>query len=243
MDVVPNQTIYVSHIYEKLKKEGMFISDLVYPGPGVSYYLGCCFPVETQKLLYALFGQFGRVVDVVHMKREELRGRAWVVFEDVAGAANALRNLQDFPFFGKPLKLNYAKTKSDAVAKIDGTWRKDGRTRKVRYGQGGDDDASMDVEAQARGGTRTKGPAPSLDIGDPNNTLFVENLPEGTTEAMLKVLFSQFPGYTESRLVQGKPGIAFVDFASTQQAKVAITGLQGFQITPENKIKLTYGKK
>lgn len=163
-----------------------------------------------------------------------------MVFEDVAGAANALRNLQDFPFFGKPLKLNYAKTKSDAVAKIDGTWRKDGRTRKIRYGQ---DDASMGVENQGKGGTSTKGPSPSQDIGDPNNTLFVECLPEGTTEAMLKVLFSQFPGYTESRLVPSKPGIAFVNFASTKQARVAITGLQGFQITPENKIKLSYGKK
>lgn len=27
MDVVPNQTLYVSHIYEKLKKEGACIHD------------------------------------------------------------------------------------------------------------------------------------------------------------------------------------------------------------------------
>lgn len=59
--------------------------------------------IETRKLLYALFGQFGRVIDVVHVRREELRGRAWIVYEDVAGAANALRNLQDFPFYGIPL--------------------------------------------------------------------------------------------------------------------------------------------
>lgn len=208
----------------------------------MSYDCRRCLHVETQRLLYALFGQFGRVIDVVHMKREELRGRAWVVFEDVASAANALRNLQDFPFFGKPLKLNYAKTKSDAVAKIDGSWRKDGRTRKIRYGQDGDD-ASMDIGTQTAASTRAKSHGASQDIGDPNNTLFVEDLPDGTTEAMLKVLFSQFPGYTESRLVPGKPGIAFVDFGSTQQARVAITGLQGFQITPENKIKLSYAKK
>lgn len=59
--------------------------------------------IETRKLLYALFGQFGRVIDVVHVRREELRGRAWIVYEDVTGAANALRNLQDFPFYGTPL--------------------------------------------------------------------------------------------------------------------------------------------
>ena len=235
MDVVPNQTIYVSHVYEKLKKEGMCVFCIGSVYTVCWYCRNVCFRVETQKLLYALFGQFGRVIDVVHMKREELRGRAWIVFEDVASAANALRNLQDFPFFGKPLKLNYAKTKSDAVAKVDGTWRKDKRTRNIRYG----DDAGV----QGGRGTRAKGPVASEDIGEPNKVLFVEDLPEGTTEAMLKVLFSQFPGYAESRLVPGKPGIAFVDFGSIQQAKVAITGLQGFQITPENTIQLSYAKK
>lgn len=198
--------------------------------------------VDTKKLLYALFGQFGRVIDVIHVKKDELRGRAWVVFEDMTSAANALRNLQDFPFFGKPLRLDYARTKSDAVAKLDGTWRKDGRTRRIRYGQEGDD-ASKDVVAQRSTGRRVKSSAAPQDIGEPHNTLFVESLPEATTEAMLKVLFSQFPGYIESRLVPGKPGIAFVDFGSSQQAGVAITGLQAFQITPENQIKLSYAKK
>lgn len=34
------------------------------------------------------------------------------------------------------------------------------------------------------------------DVGRPHNVLFVQNLPEGTTEAMLAVLFKQFPGQT-----------------------------------------------
>lgn len=179
---------------------------------------------------------------MVHVKKEELRGRAWIVFEDVSSAANALRNLQDFPFFGKPLKLNYAKTKSDAVAKLDGSWRRDGSSRKSRYGQDvGDEGTHGAAQGMNTSGKRTK--AASKDIGEPHNTLFIEDLPEGTTEAMLKVLFSQFPGYVASRLVPGKPGIAFVDFGSSQQAGVAITGLQGFQITPQNQIKVSYAKK
>lgn len=194
-------------------------------------------------MLYALFGQFGRVIDVVHLKREELRGRAWIVFEDVSGAASALRNLQDFPFFNKPLKIQYAKTKSDAVAKIDGTWRKDGRTRKLAVdGEAMIVDSTNENAADDRK-ERTRSKPSAHDIGEPHNRLFVEGLPDATTEAMLKVLFGQFPGFVEGRLVPGKPGIAFVDFESSQKAGIAITGLQGFKVTAENQIKLSYAKK
>ena len=56
-----------------------------------------------RKCLYALFGQFGKVIDVVSQKTQNLRGQAWIVFADVSSATNALRAMQDFPFFGKPL--------------------------------------------------------------------------------------------------------------------------------------------
>lgn len=58
---------------------------------------------EMKKCLYALFGQFGRIIDVVCMKTENLRGQAWVVFADITSATNALRSMQDFPFFNKPM--------------------------------------------------------------------------------------------------------------------------------------------
>jgi len=37
-------------------------------------------------------------------------------------------------------------------------------------------------------------PAPTSEVGEPNSILFLENLPEATSEAMLGVLFQQFPG-------------------------------------------------
>ena len=36
----------------------------------------------------------------------------------------------------------------------------------------------------------------------PNKILFVQNLPAATTDAMLAMLFQQFPGYTETRMVE-----------------------------------------
>ena len=106
-DAAPNQTLYVSNVYDKLKKEGEHIT--ASPAPRLSFWLGATptlislWCAETQRCLYALFGQFGKIVDVVCMRTQDLRGQAWVAFADITAATNALRSLQDFPFFDKPL--------------------------------------------------------------------------------------------------------------------------------------------
>lgn len=148
--------------------------------------------------------------------------------------------------------MEYAKTKSDAVAKLDGTWRKDLRTRKEVIGAV-DGLVPMDEDVVDEEGdqgernegrtTRRKSGANVKDVGEPHNVLFAEDLPEATNETMLGVLFKQFPGFVEARMVPGKPGIAFIEFEGVQQAGVAITGLQGFKITPKNQMNLTYAKK
>ena len=51
-----------------------------------------------------------------------------------------------------------------------------------------------------------------------NKILFIQNLPETTTTQMLSMLFQQFPGYSEVRLVDGRPGIAFVEYENDMQA-------------------------
>ena len=76
-----------------------------------------------KRVLHACFSQFGRILDVVVMSKFRLRGQAWVVFEDVPAATRALRQLQGFPLYGKPMRIQYAREKSDAVAKADGTFR------------------------------------------------------------------------------------------------------------------------
>jgi U1 small nuclear ribonucleoprotein A len=46
-----------------------------------------------------------------------------VIFEDISGATKAVRAMPGFLFFGKPMKVVFAKTKSDVIAKIDGTFK------------------------------------------------------------------------------------------------------------------------
>merc|ERR1719188_2694739 len=56
------------------------------------------------------------------MKSLKRRGQAWIIFKQSSSATNALKSLQGFPFYNKPMRINYARSKSDAVAKSDGTY-------------------------------------------------------------------------------------------------------------------------
>lgn len=60
---------------------------------------------------------------------------------------------------------------------------------------------------------------------------------------MLEVLFKQYPGFREVRMIEAKPGIAFVEFDDDVQSSVAMQALQGFKITPQNPMAITYAKK
>jgi U2 small nuclear ribonucleoprotein B'' len=44
-------------------------------------------------------------------------------------------------------------------------------------------------------------------------------------------------------MVPGKPGIAFVEYASEASAGTAMLGLQGFKITADRTMKITFAKK
>ena len=77
----------------------------------------------------------------------------------------------------------------------------------------------------------------------PNKILFVQNLPSATNDQMLGMLFQQFPGFKEVRMVEARPGIAFVEFENDMQASVAMTGLQAFKITPANAMGISYAKQ
>ena len=237
-DVAPRETIYVNNINEKVSKD------------------------ELKKSLYAVFTQFGPILDIVAIKTHKMRGQAFVVFRDVTSATQAVRQMQGFPFYDKEMKLSYAKTKSDASSKLDGTYQPKDKVERAAK-------RKADREAlKETGGVKPKAAKAAAPAGEsaaaapvapkapdipapssvsqpnmPNAILFVENLPEAVNEMMLSMLFQQFPGFKEVRLVPGKSGIAFVEFESEMQSGVAMSGLQNFKITPTNLMKITYAKR
>ncbi|KAK4783855.1 hypothetical protein SAY86_018223 [Trapa natans] len=63
-----------------------------------------------------------------------------------------------------------------------------------------------------------------------------------TTNQMLQLLFVQYPGFKEVRMIEAKPGIAFVEYEDEVQAGMAMQHLQGFKITAQNPMSITYAK-
>ena len=214
MDTRPNHTIYINNLNEKIKKD------------------------DLKKSLYAIFTQFGQILDIVALKTLKMRGQAFVIFKEISSATNALRSMQGFPFYDKPMRINYSKTDSDMIAKIKGTYQErpkkapgeaKKKSKKAKAGAGG-----IAGAAAAQGG---------VDNAPPNQILFLTNLPQETNEMMLSMLFNQFPGFKEVRLVPGRHDIAFVEFENEMQSAAARDALQGFKITPTTAMKISFAKK
>ncbi|XP_074267809.1 U2 small nuclear ribonucleoprotein B'' 2-like [Silene latifolia] len=225
-DIPPNQTIYIKNLNEKVKKE------------------------ELKRSLYCLFSQFGRILDVVALKTPKLRGQAWLCFTEITAASNAVRQMQNFPFYDKPIRIQYAKSKSDCLVKAEGTFtskdsnkKQQDQAEKKRHTEGTQQNANGTAN-ENNGGTYASQRRPGgREAATPNNLLFVENLPYNTTSLMVKMLFEQYPGFKEVRMVEAKPGIAFVEFEDEDQSTVAMQALQGFKIDPQNPMEITYAKK
>ncbi|KAI2463673.1 RNA-binding domain-containing protein [Annulohypoxylon bovei var. microspora] len=96
----PNQTLYVTNLVSnKINK------------------------ADLKTALYMLFSTYGPVLDVVALKTMKMRGQAHIVFRDLQAATQALRSLEGFKFLGAELHIQYAKSKSDVIAKLDGTYK------------------------------------------------------------------------------------------------------------------------
>ncbi|XP_077301705.1 U1 small nuclear ribonucleoprotein A snf [Arctopsyche grandis] len=233
MDIRPNHTIYINNLNEKIKKE------------------------ELKKSLYAIFSQFGQILEIVALRTFKMRGQAFVIFKEISSATVALRSMQGFPFYDKPMRIQYCKSDSDVIAKMKGTFQE--RPKRVKQPKGIHEDGSgkkkkskenrnagamsmnnlpMGVNApmqQMLGGPPAEQP--------PNQILFLTNLPDETSEMMLSMLFNQFPGFKEVRLVPNRHDIAFVEFANEIQSAAAKDALQGFKITPSHAMKISFAKK
>ena len=84
----PNTSLYIKNINTKVKKPGMYIMT---------------HSSELRRQLYSLFGSYGKVLDVVATRADGMRGQAFIVFRDLQSANAALRALDGFEFYEKPL--------------------------------------------------------------------------------------------------------------------------------------------
>lgn len=217
MDIRPNHTLYINNLNEKVKKE------------------------ELKKSLYGIFGQFGQVLDIIAMKDMKMRGQAFIVFKDINSATNALRSMQGFPFYDKPMRLAYSKKDSDIIAKLKGTYKD--ATKEKKKKKKDPKKTKVIATAQSNGTAPAAMETDDRDENPPHHILFLKNLPRETTEDMLVMLYNRFSGFKEVRLVPNRPDIAFIEFENKDQASDARDALQDFKISPTHTMKVSFAKR
>lgn len=269
----PNQTIYVNNISEKIK-----------------------IPALTTELK-AIFNQFGSILEIQAKKNLRMRGQAFIVFEDIESAKKAVATMQGFPFHDKKMRIAFAKSDSDLIAKQKGTYvekdRKKDKKKKKKDKKKANPMAAMmsmmnpqmlmqmqkmmqqsgmqmpmnmqnmaqmmpqmqanmqKMMSQMQGQMKTGTPkAPNMGLPEGkfgvNNIIFVQDMPPEVDEKMLSCLFEQFNGFVEVRMAPARPGAgkaAFIEYDTEATAGHAKDTLQGFKITPQCQLKITFAKK
>ncbi|KAK5110835.1 hypothetical protein LTR62_005546 [Meristemomyces frigidus] len=105
-NTAPNQSLYIQNLPEKLQKD------------------------DLRRELYMLFSTYGPVFDVVALKTSKMRGQAHVLFRDVQSASQAMRACQGFELSGREMRISYARSRSNTLAKMTGTFSAPATTEK-----------------------------------------------------------------------------------------------------------------
>ncbi|KAJ3505126.1 hypothetical protein NLJ89_g7577 [Agrocybe chaxingu] len=230
--VTPCETLYIQNLNEKIKPDVLKTS------------------------LRGLFKVYGEVLDVVAHNNLRMRGQAFVSFSNAETAAKAMKDVQRFPLYSKPMQISFARTRSDAVVKkLDADHYDQHKAHRDEYKKATRYTNPLKAKFRAKrlaaeidGGAAVPAPKrPNVQMPDeylpPNKILFLQNLPESVTKDQLMALFSQYPNLYEVRLIPTKKDIAFVEFVDEGSASVAKDALHNYKLDGENKIKITFARK
>ena len=136
-------------------------------------------------------------------------------------------------------RISFAKSKSDVIAKKDGSFV----VREKRSRDEGEMETSSGASS-SHAPAATVQKAPKLVVNaTPNRILFIQNLPEYCSEQALVSLFQQYPGFGEVRMVPGKREIAFVEFQDHIQSGIVLQQLNGYKLSATDTLHLTYSKQ
>jgi U2 small nuclear ribonucleoprotein B'' len=212
-----------------------------------------------KKSLYALFSTFGRVIDVVTMRTDKLRGQAWIVFSDVSAATIALRELNGTPLDSKPMvryttalrvrfprrlylilmqRIQFAHSKSDVVAKAEGGGVVGAKRKRTALTSGG---ATSKAPAAKRVASAMEPGTAGL-TAEANKVLLASNIPGEATDIMMRALFGKYAGLKDIRLIPER-GLAFIEYETEGMALPALQGLNNFRMTATHVMNVTFAKK
>lgn len=220
-----NKTVYVHNLYDRASIE------------------------DLKTALRTLFEGYGNILDIVAKSNLKSKGQVFVVFDDAESAAKAINDIDGFVLFDKPMRCAFAKTRSDATVKQEGSKEEvdehvkermaNKELKKARQAQESKKRPAPTDEAIASGaqppkkGLKSTGGTKATVVPEeylpPNKILFVRNLPPDYDADDLTPYFQRFPGFKEVRIVPGRAGIAFVEYQSEEgaiQAKKSTGGME-----------------
>ncbi|PBK72691.1 RNA-binding domain-containing protein [Armillaria solidipes] len=203
----PNVTLYINNLNDKVNKD------------------------ELRTQLFALFTTYGKLVDIVASKSPAMRGQAFLVFTDLAGATAALRACEGMMFYDKPMHIDYAKTKSYATLRREDPDFVPPKSANASVFVNGDKKRRRDADAaeEEPGAKRDKAedqddeemeiddddddddvpPRPTFSsaalppqVDQPSARLLCTNLPQEVTDDVLAVLFQQYQGFQATQVTQ-----------------------------------------
>ncbi|WWC62966.1 uncharacterized protein I303_105564 [Kwoniella dejecticola CBS 10117] len=205
-----------------------------------------------KETLYSLFKPYRPLQPVIAHKNVRMRGQAFISFPDVESANEARKDVAEFPLYGKAIQISFARGRSDSIVqKVDAEAFDEHKARRLEEKKSKRRNNPLRQKAQAKLKAEETG-APQqkkqrLQMPDeylpPNNVLFIQNLPEGTTSDDLREVFEVHAGLLEIRTIPAKKDIAFVEFADENAATLAKDALHNFKIDGETKMKVTYARK
>lgn len=94
----PNFTIYIRNLNEKIPLDGFFnnISSILQKIFFISN-------VELKQELFNLFSPYGNILDVIAKRNIRMRGQAFIIFQELSSAVEAVKEMQDYSFYQKPM--------------------------------------------------------------------------------------------------------------------------------------------
>ncbi|KAI9675166.1 MAG: hypothetical protein M1829_003526 [Trizodia sp. TS-e1964] len=237
----PSATVYVKNLREDVKID------------------------QLKESLTELFSEYGNIIDLVAKRNLRAKGQAFIVFDDPEAAARAIKEIQGFELFDKPMVLAFAKSRSDATVQRQGDDEEFEAHKRHRLAEKerkqAAEDAQKKLKRPANGdsntrpvkttrgaGLKSSNPGAAAVVPDeylpPNKILFVQNLPEHFDTDGLASIFGQFEGFKEIRLVPGRKGLAFVEYETETGAISAKENTAGRTLGEDNKVmKVTYQRQ
>ena len=179
---------------------------------------------ELKQCLYLYFSQYGRILDIVALKTQKMRGQAFIVFADIESSMRALHHSNHSKLLGQPMHVAYAKTKSkahlthigrvDAAASIQRYAQRTNAHKHATHNDDDDKDNNTNTNANAKGNVR----------------VIIEGVPPNTEESELLLYLTKMDGFMTLRSPRHRPWVSHAYFTAQPQAIACIHRLQGMRL-------------